>query len=95
MSRMTAPALRARFLNFLKFSSDVSCARLMKYRRQGARTAKAIRYHVRNGVNDKLRSSYTMGRLTVININMAAKFKEVCLPYFTAKVRIFAIESAS
>ena len=92
---MTAPALRAMFLNFLKFSSDVSCARFIKYRRQGNRIAKAIRYHVRNGVSDRLRSSYTMGRLTVINSNMAANLREVCLPYFTAKVFIFAIESAS
>ena len=56
---------------------------------------KAIRYHERKGVNDKLRISYIIGRLIVINSKMVANLREVFLPYFTAKVLIFAIESAS
>ena len=56
---------------------------------------KAIRYHKRKGVNDKLRISYIIGRLIVINSKMVANLREVFLPYFTANVLIFAIESAS
>ena len=56
---------------------------------------KAIKYHERKGVNDKLRNSYIIGRLIVINSNMVANLREVFLPYFTANVLIFAVESAS
>ena len=56
---------------------------------------KAIRYHEIKGVNDKLRSSYIIGRLIVINSNVVANRREIFLPYFTANVLIFTIESAS
>jgi hypothetical protein len=82
-------------LNFLKFFSDVSCVRFIKYSRQGTKHAKAIRYHPRKGVNDKLRSSYIIGRLIVIKSEIAANLRAVFLPYLTANVLIFANESAS
>jgi hypothetical protein len=79
----------------LKFFSDASCARFIKYSRQGTKKTKAIRYQLRKGVNDKLRSSYTIGRLIVTNSEMAANLRAVFLPYFTANVLIFADASAS
>ena len=67
----------------------------MKYSRQGTKQAKAIRYHPRKGVNDKLNSSYIIGRLIVTKSEMVANLRAVFLPYFTANVLIFAIVSAS
>lgn len=55
----------------------------------------AIRYHERKGVKDKLRNSYIIGKLIVINSKMDAALREVFLPYFTANVLIFAKASAS
>lgn len=56
---------------------------------------KAIRYHPRKGVNDKLSSSYIIGRLIVMNSEMLANLRAGFFPYFTANVLIFADTSAS
>jgi hypothetical protein len=79
----------------LKLVSDASCARFIKYSRQGTKKAKATKYQARKGVNDRLRSSYIIGRLIVINSNVAANLKEAFLPNLTANVLIFAVKSAS
>jgi hypothetical protein len=94
-SKTTAPTRREMSLNFLKFFSDASCVRFIKYTKHGTKQMSAIRYHERNGVKDKLRSAYIIGKLIVINSKMVANLREVFLPYFTANVLIFAKASAS
>ena len=67
----------------------------MKYSRQGTKQAKAIKYHPRKGVNDRLNTSYNIGRLIVTKREMVANLREVFLPYLTANVLIFANASDS
>ena len=66
----------------------------MKYSKHGTKQVNAIRYHARYGVNDRLSNSYIIGKLIVVRSKLVAALRDVFLPYFTANVLMFAMESA-